>query len=107
MNALLEGKFTKVDFIFGCSDQVNELAHFRFEGSFQEEFQEVNITWVGAKMDFEQVVNGGFEHERVVDGIIADTRVSEPARLSTTRDRRVHHIICYEEVCLQEFDGPP
>ena len=53
MNALIEGKFTEVDDIFGCGDQVNELTHFRLKGSFQEELQKVNIAWVGAKMDFE------------------------------------------------------
>ena len=53
------------------------------------------------------MVNGSFEHERVVDGDSADMRVLVPARLSTTRNRGIHHVVCYEEVGLQEFDSPP
>ena len=52
-NALLEGEFAEVDNIFRCGNQVDELTHFRFEGSFQEKLEKVNIAWVSAEMEFE------------------------------------------------------
>jgi hypothetical protein len=38
----------------------------------EEELEQVNVVWLRAEMLLEEVVNRGLEHERVVDGDVAD-----------------------------------
>ena len=62
-----------------------------------EEFEEVDVRRVRAEVLFEEDVDGGFEHERVVDGDSAHVGKAEPAWLATAGVGRVHDIVRDEE----------
>ena len=48
-------------------------------------------------MRLEQLVDGGFEHERVVDSDISDTFFFVPTWLSSASEGLVHNVIGNEE----------
>lgn len=87
--------------VFGRSNQIHELAHLRLECGIVKEFQEIAVVRLRAEMNLEEVVDGGLEHESVVDGDVAYTFDTVPARLATARHRLVHHVVGDEEVGLE------
>jgi hypothetical protein len=44
-------------------------------------------------MRLQQGVDSSFEQESIVDGNVADIIDSVPARLTSTSDRSIHHVI--------------
>lgn len=70
-NSLSQGKFGKVDVIFWGGDEVDQLAKFGLKGHVVEELEEEPVVGIGAEMLLEQKVDGGLEHERVVDRDVA------------------------------------
>ena len=66
------GEAREVDVVFGRGQQVAELPDFCLEGGFVHEFEEVDVGGVGFEVGFEQDVDGGFEHEAVIEGDGAD-----------------------------------
>lgn len=57
-------------------------------------------------MLLEDNVDAGLEHERVIDGDEAHSGVAVPARLATTSDRAIHHIIADQEESLEQLGQP-
>lgn len=103
---LLQRELGEVDRVFGGSDEVNELAELGLEGDVVEEFEEHAVIRFGAEVLLEQKVDGGFQHEGVVDGNVADTVDAVPARLTSASDAGIHHVIGDEEVGLEKLDAP-
>jgi len=48
---------------------------------------------VSAEVFFEERIDGGFQHESIVDGDHADLRLTVPARGAATSDAAVHDIV--------------
>jgi len=111
-------------------EEVDELAHLGLERGLaintrlsldpsathlEEELENVNVVRLLSEVLLEQVIDRCLEHERVVDGDVADVglRVSTgqdcdgvtydavPARVASAGDARIHHIVRNEEVGLQ------
>lgn len=71
-----------------------------------ENLQEAGVRRVSIEMLAEKDVNGGFEHEGVVDGNHADFWELVPAGLTAAGLGTVHHIVGDEEEGLEEFGEP-
>ncbi len=69
-------------------------------------FQEAGVRRVGIEMLTEEDVDGGFEHEGVVDGDHADFWEFVPAGLTAAGLGTVHHVVGDEEEGLEEFGEP-
>jgi hypothetical protein len=50
---------------------------------------------------FEDVINGGLEHEGVVDSDVTDAIHTEPARLTATSEGLIHNVVRNEEIRLK------
>ena len=96
----------EVDVVFGGGEEVALLADFGLEGRFVEELEEVDVGRVRLEMLFQQHVDGGFEHEGVVDGDHAHGGLAVPAGSATARHAGVHYVVRYQEEGLQEFGEP-
>jgi hypothetical protein len=55
---------------------------------------------------FEEVIDRSLQHERIVDRDVSYIFNAIPAGLSSPRDGSIHHVICDEEVGLEELDTP-
>jgi hypothetical protein len=73
----------------------------RHNTNLMEELQQMDIKRLLPKMQLEEMVNGSFQHERIVDGDVIHALDSEPTRLTATSNRLVHHVVCDEEVGLE------
>lgn len=71
-----------------------------------EEFYKLNVGRVGAEVFLEEAVNGGFEHEGIVDCNHPDVWLLVPAWLSSASDAAVHDIVGDEEEGLEELGHP-
>ena len=78
----LHGEGGEVDGGFGGGEEVALLAEFGEEGGVVEELEDGDVGGVCGEVRFQQDVDGGFEHEGVVDGDGADVREAEPAGLA-------------------------
>ena len=105
INALCQIKFRKIYVIFGGSNQVDELTHFRLISRLVEEFEEVNIIALLSEISFDEMVDRRLEHERIVDSDESNFRVLVPAWLPSASDGSVHDIVGNEEESLQLGDG--
>lgn len=92
--------------VFRGGEQVAELADFGLEGCIVEEFEEVGVGGVGFEVVAEEDVDGGFEHEGVVDGDHADFGDFIPAGLAAAGLGGVHDVVGDEEEGLEEFGEP-
>lgn len=68
---------------------------------FVEKFDQINVVAGAFKVLLQENENARFQDKRVVNGNGSNTILAVPARLTTTGDRGVHHIISDEEVGLQ------
>lgn len=87
--------------VLRCSDQINKLTHLGLVCDFVEQLEQVDVVRFLAEMRFDEMVYGSFEHEGVVDGDVLNTWYTVPARLITTSDRLIHHIIGNKEERLE------
>lgn len=89
----------------------------------EEELDNVNVIGFFPEVRLEQLVNSRLEHESVVDGNVAHSGLSQddqyvpftpfftptyrfvPARLATSGDAGVHHVVRDEEVRLELHKG--
>ena len=101
---LLHGEVVEVDVVLGRGEQVAGLAQFRLEGDFVEELEKVGVAVLAPEVLFEEVVDGAFEHEGVVDGDHADFGHEVPAGLAAPRFAGVHDVVADEEEGLEELD---
>lgn len=92
---LFEGEFAEVDRVFRSSNEIDELTEFGLESGLRawmrcrsvnlgnekrdensahlvEQFDQVNVILLLTEVFLEKVVDGSFEHERVVDGDVSD-----------------------------------
>lgn len=110
---LLERELAEIDVVFWGGDEIQQLADFSLERSLhrpchqhssvriskkdiaylEEELKEVNVRRFLTEVFLEEVVNGSFEHERIVDGDKVHSLGAVPARLATTGDARVHKVV--------------
>lgn len=102
----LGAELREVDVVFRRGEQVAQLADFGLEGGGVEEFEELGVVGVGVEVLFKEDVDGGFEHEGVVDGDHAHFRELVPAGLAAAGLRRVHDVVRDEEEGLEEFGEP-
>lgn len=102
----LGGELRQVDVVLWSRQQVAELADFRLEGGGVEDLEEAGVGRVGAEVLGEEDVDGGFEHEGVVDGDHADFGELVPARLAAAGLGAVHDVVGDEEEGLQELGEP-
>lgn len=103
VSSLLKGELAEVDVVLIGCDKVNELSELRLERHVVEKFEEETVVRLLSEMLLEQVVNGGLEHEGIVDGNVVHTLDFVPAWLASASDRLVHHVVGDEEVCLQLY----
>ena len=71
-----------------------------------EDFEEAGVFGVGFEVFGEEDVDGGFEHEGVVDGDHADFWELVPAGLAAAGLGAVHDVVGDEEEGLEEFGQP-
>jgi hypothetical protein len=89
----------------------------------EEELDDVNVIGLFPEVRLEQLVDSRLEHESVVDGNVAHSGLSQgdqhetftpfftptyrfvPARLATSGDAGVHHVVRDEEVRLELRTG--
>lgn len=71
-----------------------------------EELDKIDVCRVGTEVFLQKNVDGGLEHECIVDRNHADSGAAVPAWLATASDRAVHYIIRDEEEGLQELGHP-
>lgn len=90
----------------GGSDQVTKLTQLSLPGGLVEELDQVNVGGVRAEALLEDKVDGGFQHEGIVDGNEADALLAVPAGLTTAGDGAVHNIITHQEESLQKLGEP-
>ena len=92
-----------------------------------EKFNQVNIVLLLTEVLLEEVIDGSFKHERIVDSDVSDAFLrseaeiwlegqeksrnegeaahdSVPTRLSSTSHTLIHHIISDEEVSLKLYE---
>ena len=62
-----------------------------------EQIDKIAVIWLALEVESEEVENGSFEHEGVVDRYHADFGQAVPAWLRTAGDRRIHDVVCNEE----------
>lgn len=105
-HVLVYGEVVQVDVVLGRGDQIAQLAQLRLPGDLVEELNEVNVGGVRAEPRLQDVVDGGLEHEGVVDRDHSHSLVSVPAGLATARDRAIHHVVADQEEGLQELRQP-
>lgn len=103
---LFGAELREIDVVLRGGEEIAELADFGLEGGGVEEFEELGVVGVGVEVLFEQDVDGGFEHEGVVDGDHADFRELVPAGLAAAGLGRVHDVVRDEEEGLEEFGEP-
>lgn len=58
-----------------------------------KEVDQVHVVALFFEVQLQQVVNGAFEHERVVNRDHAHLLNPVPARLTATGDRPVHYVV--------------
>ena len=104
---LFEAEVVQVNVVFRGGDEVAELAQFCLEGDFVEELDEVDVRGVRAEVLLQDEVDGGLEHECVVDRDHAHTVLPVPAGLPAAGYRAVHDVVADEEEGLQELGEPP
>jgi hypothetical protein len=68
-----------------------------------EQLKQIHVVLFLSEVLLEEVVDGRFEHERVVDGDVANFLDLVPTRLTSSRYRLVHHVVRDEEIGLQLF----
>ena len=103
---LLHREVVQVDVVLWCGEQVAGLAELRLEGDLVEELHQVDVGGVLAEVLLEEDVDGGLEHEGVVDGDHADAVLSVPTWGAAAGDGAVHDIIGDEEEALEELGHP-
>lgn len=103
---LVEAEVVEVDVVLGGSQEVAQLAALGLEGDLVEELDHVDVALVLAKVLLEEHVDGGLEHEGVVDGNHADLGGEIPAGRASARLGRVHDVVGDEEEGLEQFDHP-
>jgi hypothetical protein len=69
-----------------------------------EELEDVGIVRLATQVRAEDVVNGGLQHERVVDGDVPNVIDAEPAGLAAAGEGLVHHVVGDEEVGLELWE---
>lgn len=69
-----------------------------------EKFNKVDVVLLLAEVFLEEVVDGTFDQERVVDRDEAHFLFAEPARLAATGHTPVHDIVGDEEVGLKLYE---
>lgn len=99
-HSLLKRKFREVDF-FGSSEEIRTLPDFGLPSRLQEELDQINIARVFLEISLEKTINGGRDHERVVDCDHSNAIAEVPARLPTTSNRRVHDIVRDKKISLE------
>ena len=57
------------------------------------EIQEVCVVGLGAEVGTEEVIDGCFEHKRIIDGYSTYLGEPVPAWLASAGNRRIHHIV--------------
>lgn len=62
---------------------------------------------MAAEVLLQQGVDGGLEHEGVIDGNHADTLMEVPAWLAAAGDAAVHDVVGHQEEGLEELRHPP
>lgn len=67
----------------------------------QEKLEQTDVVLFLPKVAPQKVIDRGFQHERVVDGVVVHAFDAEPARLRTAGERLVHNVIRDEEVSLE------
>lgn len=58
--------------VFRRSNEVDQLAELSLEGSLKEEFHQVDIVFLAPEVLFEEVIDGSFKHESVVDSNVTN-----------------------------------
>jgi hypothetical protein len=71
-----------------------------------EEFDHIEVGWVGAEVLLQEAVDGRLEEEGIVDSDHAHAGTTVPARFAAARHGAVHDIIGDEEEGLQKLDCP-
>ncbi len=82
---LFQRELAQINLVLRSSDQINQLPHLRLERRLQE-LQDVHIVALPAEMPLE-VIDRSLQHERVVDGDLADFGDAVPAGLASGRNR--------------------
>lgn len=120
---LLEGERAQIDTVLWGGDEIDQLAHLCLKRRLEcpsliriterreqkkwkrthvvKELQEMDIVWLVSEMSLEEVIDGAFEHERVVDRDDANAFDAVPTGLSATSDRFVHDVVRDEQGGLQ------
>lgn len=80
-----EGEFVEVDY-FGGGDEIDKLADFGLPCCFLEDFDEIDVAGFGFEVGFDKTVDGGGDHEGVVDGYHSNAGGTIPAGLAPTGD---------------------
>ena len=102
----LHREVVQVDVVLWCGEQVAGLAELGLEGDLVEELHQVDVGGVLAEVLLEENVDGGLEHEGVVDGDHADTVLAVPTWGAAAGDGAVHDIVGDEEEALKELGHP-
>lgn len=82
------------------SNEVDELSHLSLIRRFVEQFYQVYIIRLAPEMHFEEVVDGGLQHERIVDCYQTNMWIAIPAGLRTASDGAIHKIVSDEKITL-------
>lgn len=72
MNALLKRELVQVDVVFRRGNEIDQLAELSLKGSLKEEFHQVDIVFLAPEVLLEEIIDGGFKHESVVDSNVTD-----------------------------------
>jgi len=96
----------QVDVVLGRGEEVAQLAQLGLEGDLVEEVDQVDVGRVGAEVGAQEDVEGGFEHEGVVDGHHAYPRLAVPAGVAPSRVGGVHDVVADEEEGLEQLREP-
>lgn len=105
-HVLLHGEVVEVDIVLGSGDQIAKLTKLGLPGGLVEELDEVDVGGVGLEALLQDQVDGGLQHEGIVDGDEANTLVAIPAGLATASDGAVHDIIADQEESLEQLGEP-
>lgn len=98
---LVQREFREINVILGSRDKIDQLPHLGLVRRLLEKLEKIDIVRLVPEMHFDQAINGGLEHERIVDSDHSHFRDAVPTRLRSPRDGSVHDIVRDEKEGLK------
>ena len=85
-NSLFQREIGQISSSFWCGDHIDQLAQLCLKRGFMKQIDKIAVIWLALEVESEEVENGSFEHEGVVDRYHADFGQAVPAWLRTAGD---------------------